>query len=469
MQARFYAFSKRRNSTKIPASDEGVDRDIVLKKPTSLINPVIQTQTVNDEVNYVYIPEFARYYFIDDTIKLNNGITEFRLSVDVLGSMRAEILPKAAYVTRAYSQTDSSLSDTFYPTLAGTQQKKESTHFIPIEYTYGGYVISAIGIAPSATYASTGACQFYLVSGDQMTDIIKFTFDQQNYQDSLTDGVVKTFFNPSQYLVSCYYCPFLQVDSPTGIPNYGPFRYGWWQDSGNYRIVSGDSIADRHVYTVNIPRPVNSDPDNYLNYAPFAAYRIYIPFYGMFDLDSELLKGADVIAVKQTIDTATGNGMISVELGNDEHNESIKTLFTAEASVSVPIPLAQSSMPLNYDTAAAGLLKNVVGRTATTAFDQALADISSMYLDVNRQVSTKGTIGSFVQQDFIRDIIVICDYKTQAEKNHALFGDPLCKAVRLSDMNGFVRCLSFNMQSNNYLQTECDQVNQYLNGGAYIE
>ena len=56
MQARFYAFSKRRNSTKVPASDEGVDRDIVLKKPTSLINPVIQTQTVNDGVNYVYIP-----------------------------------------------------------------------------------------------------------------------------------------------------------------------------------------------------------------------------------------------------------------------------------------------------------------------------------------------------------------------------------------------------------------------------
>src|SRR5699024_5492854 len=108
MQARFYAFSKRRNSTKIPASDEGVDRDIVLKKPTSLINPVIQTQTVNDGVNYVYIPEFARYYFVDDAIKLNN-ITEFRLSVDVLASMRSEILPKSAYVTRAYSQTDNTL------------------------------------------------------------------------------------------------------------------------------------------------------------------------------------------------------------------------------------------------------------------------------------------------------------------------------------------------------------------------
>ena len=464
MQARFYAFSKRRNSTKIPASDEGVDRDIVLKKPTSLINPVIQTQTVNDGVNYVYIPEFARYYFVDDTIKMTNNVTEFHLSVDVLASMRAEILPKAAYVTRAYSQTDNTLTDTFYPTKSGMQQKKNYADFVPLAAP--AFVVSAIGIDENAVSTTGGACRYYVMSSSELASLMKFIFDQTNYQDDIAEGVVKTFFNPSQYLVSCYFCPFFN-DMPSG--DKVPFQFGWWKTADEFRELSPSASIRTGPYTIKIPRPNEGNISAYENYAPYAAYRIYIPFYGMFDLDADLLKGSDTIKIEQIIDIPTGIGKIVVYLGNDANRDNLKILFMAEASVAASIPMAQSSMPINWDTAIAGTVKNVMGRFSTSEFEDTLSDIASLYLDVNRQVSVTGTVGCFSQRLFEAEIIVICDYKTQVEKNHALFGDPLCKAVRLSDMNGFVRCLSFNMQSYNYLQTECDQVNQYLNGGAYIE
>lgn len=461
MRARFYAFSKRRNSTKIPASTEGVDRDIVLKKPTSLINPVIQTQTVNDGVNYVYIPEFARYYFIDDTIKMTNNVTEFHLSVDVLGSMRSEILRQAAYVTRAYSQTDVTLTDTFYPATSGTQQIKNSVEFVPLQAP--AYILSAMGIDSDAISATGGAVQYYIVTAEDVAEIVKFIFDETNYQDDISEGVVKTFFNPSQYLVSCLYCPFVN-SFPSG--NKEHLRFGWWETVETYTKINPSAPLVMDDITLNIPRPV-TNADDYRNYAPYATYRLYLPFYGMFDLDSELLKGANTITIHHVIDWGTGLGKVMIRRGGGDSSNPI--IMTAEASVVASVPLAQSSLPIDWGTAIAGTVKNVVGRFSTSEFEDALSDIASMYLDVNRQVSVSGTAGCFSQRIFENDAILICDYKTQVEKNHALFGDPLCKAVRLSDMTGFVKCLSFNMQSYNYLQAECDQVNQYLNGGCYIE
>lgn len=461
MQARFYAFSKRRNSTKIPASDEGVDRDIVLKKPTSLINPVIQTQTVNDGVNYVYIPEFARYYFVDDTIKLTNNMTEFHLSVDVLGSMRSEILAQAAYVTRAYSKTDVTLTDTFYPTQSGTYQIRRTAEFVPLQAP--AYIIGAMGIDPDAISATGGAVQYYIVNAEDMAAIIKFIFDETNYQDDISEGVVKTFFNPSQYIVSCMFCPFVN-SFPSGSEEH--LRFGWWETADTFTKINPSAPLVLDPIEIEIPR-IGTIADDYRNYAPYSTYRLYVPFYGMFDIDSELLKGATSIYISHVIDWATGLGKIMVRRGGATSSNAI--ILTAEASVVASVPMAQSSMPINWGTGIAGTLKNVVGRFSESSFEDAVADIASLYLDVNRQVSLNGSAGCFSQRIFENDAILICDYKTQVEKNHALFGDPLCQSVRLNDMSGFVKCLSFNMQSYNYLQTECDQVNQYLNGGAYIE
>src|SRR5699024_7462098 len=236
---------------------------------------------VNDGVNYVYIPEFARYYFVDDAIKLNNNITEFRLSVDVLASMRSEILPKSAYVTRAYSQTDNTLTDTFYPSISGTKQIKNSVEFVPLQAP--AYILSAMGIDPGAISATGGAVQYYIVTAEDVAEIVKFIFDETNYQDDISEGVVKTFFNPSQYLVSCLYCPFVN-SFPSG--NKEHLRFGWWETAETYTKINPSAPLVMDDITLNIPRPV-SDANDYRNYAPYATYRLYLPFYGMFDLDSE--------------------------------------------------------------------------------------------------------------------------------------------------------------------------------------
>lgn len=65
-----------------------------IKGESSIINPVLILQ-YNEQLfasNYVYIPAWSRYYFIDDVRVLTGGRVEVSLSVDVLESFKDSIL-----------------------------------------------------------------------------------------------------------------------------------------------------------------------------------------------------------------------------------------------------------------------------------------------------------------------------------------------------------------------------------------
>ena len=65
-----------------------------IKGESSIINPVLILQ-YNEQLfssNYVYIPAWSRYYFIDDVRVLTGGRVEASLSVDVLESFKDAIL-----------------------------------------------------------------------------------------------------------------------------------------------------------------------------------------------------------------------------------------------------------------------------------------------------------------------------------------------------------------------------------------
>lgn len=51
-------------------------------------------------LNYVYIPAFERYYFIEDIV-VNNKMMNLKLHCDVLMSYRADILTSKGVVTRS--------------------------------------------------------------------------------------------------------------------------------------------------------------------------------------------------------------------------------------------------------------------------------------------------------------------------------------------------------------------------------
>lgn len=70
-----------------------IEKNVKLKNETNIIRPtIILTGDISNNMNYVYIPKFNRYYYIVDKKSINNEMYEIFLEVDVLMSFKEIIL-----------------------------------------------------------------------------------------------------------------------------------------------------------------------------------------------------------------------------------------------------------------------------------------------------------------------------------------------------------------------------------------
>ena len=107
----------------------------LIKENTSIIDPVIILNT-SDSIsgyNYMYIPDFGRYYFIKDIISLNNNRWEIQAHVDVLESYKTDILANSAVLKRQQNMYNLYLDDSEYvvynPERIQTLKFKNATGF----------------------------------------------------------------------------------------------------------------------------------------------------------------------------------------------------------------------------------------------------------------------------------------------------------------------------------------------------
>ena len=61
--------------------------------------------------NYVHIPEFNRYYFINDIVSIRQNLWQITLSVDVLMSYKDQILKTNAFVARNQNEFNKDIID----------------------------------------------------------------------------------------------------------------------------------------------------------------------------------------------------------------------------------------------------------------------------------------------------------------------------------------------------------------------
>lgn len=96
----------------------GTDFSCKLKDDTSILKPhlIINSQSSLAGFNYMYIPDFGRYYFIDDIVSLNNQIWEISAHVDVLETYKTAILANDAVIKRQQNLFNLYLDDPEFKT-----------------------------------------------------------------------------------------------------------------------------------------------------------------------------------------------------------------------------------------------------------------------------------------------------------------------------------------------------------------
>ena len=100
----------------------GSDQTGTLREACSIIDPVIKFEKFTNfdlsACNYLYIPDFGRYYYINEIIAISDKMFEIHCHVDVLRTYRSGIRSNSAVIARQESQYNLYLPDGVFKTYA---------------------------------------------------------------------------------------------------------------------------------------------------------------------------------------------------------------------------------------------------------------------------------------------------------------------------------------------------------------
>lgn len=102
MQIVFYKCSSEKNCLNKVLESE-ITLDGAIRGESNVISPQIMVQMNPIEYDYVYIPEWRRYYFITDIVCYRANAFVVKLNIDVLMSYKTEILQMTGVVSRLTS------------------------------------------------------------------------------------------------------------------------------------------------------------------------------------------------------------------------------------------------------------------------------------------------------------------------------------------------------------------------------
>lgn len=154
MKASFYRISADRKClTKMDKVTDEVALSVSfhLKESKSILNPVLilEADKLGNKwatVNYAYIPEFSRYYFIEDIVTLNHNMLELHLSVDVLQTYASSLKATAFEIVRSQSLHSGSFIDPELPILSDKFINTEMLRFGTVPANTGkNYIMTVAG------------------------------------------------------------------------------------------------------------------------------------------------------------------------------------------------------------------------------------------------------------------------------------------------------------------------------------
>ena len=504
MNITFYQFSKRSNSTKI-VDVSGTTLSCELKAPTTILAPALLIKAVpaswNPIWNYCYIPDFDRYYFVNNW-GWQNGIWECSLVPDVLASFKTEIGNLNEYILRSSAECDGRVIDTLFP--AKAEVTTDMTR-IPVFFQHilssGFYIVGIIGKESTATQ---GAITYYQMTATEMARLRDYMLSDNfltqqglvNLADFIPADATKVIYNPFQYIVSCQWFPF----QPSVIAAYQKtavtsINFGWWNTGTGfsaYRLSDADTLYTRTESVSLTAHPQAAERGEYLNHAPFTSRVLRMEPFGEIQLPDAYLDSTDHIKLIFTCDFVTGIGILEV-FAQDTNNLNRMLLTRMTQQIGVSIQLAQVGIDYIGSRTAieahtyeamntyAGLansinLSNIGSAIVSGITAGAKAAAYSSYEEVRAlgdylnskapQLLTAGTNGSaavYSTEAFLCSTF----YKVVASDN-AQLGSPLCKIRQINNIPGYIVCRNPDV-SLACFESEREMIIEYMSSGFFYE
>lgn len=307
------------------------------KAPIGIKNIEIDVINYNIEntYNYVYIPKLKRYYYIINIQLVNKDYTHLILQEDVLMSWKDLIKSQKMQITRYEFSDQDFIIDERLP----LESRYQVTYYSLDDTTNNSLVNCTLNYAP------TGSKRNYLIttvtvrsadnettvygapkpSGTRLPDISpRKPYNKHYFALSYAEYVyfvnacLKNTNLVDSYIVNCLWLPFVPNESSafyiktgTNTLKVGDALALVTRDNGTF----GNDVHDTYIAVDEIlngicPYLVTRDftfpsANDFLNYAPYMEFEIYIQFVGWVKLDMTQLFGKRCI-IYYTIDFESG-------------------------------------------------------------------------------------------------------------------------------------------------------------------
>ena len=458
----FYKFNKNPNSTKRPTEPDKT-YNCVLIEPTSIVNPSIALVDATSPhiYNYAYIPEFSRYYFVNDW-NYDKGRWVATLNVDTLASFKNEIGASKQYVLRSAAEFNGDIVDNLYPAenspdvvsvyYGGPGQDEDP--FIS-DLASGIFVVGIINDDINAI----GAVSYYKFTNTQFRNFCKALMQNADWAfsgiEEISTELFKSLFNPFQYVASCMWFPFTDAFPGT---NVNSIPYGWWSlPTSATRISKFTRLAP--AFFTPPKHPQAETRGAYLNAAPYSRYKLVWPVFGVFPLDANVMAKCERLRAECWVDAVSGKGCLQVF--SDTGNNAIFT--STQTVIGVPIQIAQvTSDYLGAATSAAGGVADFI----TGDISGGISAIGNAIKSAMPQVRTQGSNGMTTSYYF--PPVLECEFYRVVEESNENRGRPLCQERVVNTLSGYQLIADAELEAP-CTASELDTIKNYMNGGFFYE
>lgn len=487
-------FSKRENSTKRFSGTVDMSLQGILKEPCSIMNPVIQIERLENDINpciytYATISSFRRFYFVDDWVWVN-GLWEVHLREDVLGTWKDAIGQQTEYIVRTDSNSDynGDIIDTIYPATTDCESMMTfANSAFTSDITSGCYIV---GIISGGQTDAVGAITYFAMSSSEFGALKDMLFSDDNMQimgiidssgqqliQDLSQEVLKTLYNPYQYIASCMWFPFPKeaIHNKTDV---SAFKIGWW----GYPLSGSRLYAQTLEFAENMAmhtHPQSAARGSYLNYAPYSI-RTLIGRFGTIALNSSLYKMDDDIGISYYVDLITGQCRSTVRREYTASGELISDIIAERHFLlGVPIQIAQvgtdylgtavsaiNTIPQVMGGAVSGFASGGLSGAVTGAISGGASGIYNTLQTAMPQVETSGTNGSFLAPATWTGLLEQFYKIVDEDIEHK--GRPLCELRQINTLSGFILCADGELDLNCF-DNEREEIKRFLTTGFFWE
>ena len=349
-----------------------------LRTETSLTNPVVEVQhsgiAAFASYNYSYIPDFSRYYFIDDIEIVRSFIVRLHLRCDVLMSYVHSIGQLPCIVARTSNEeyVSKDLTDSNTPVLP-TYDKQlvfryklpyidnikpyndESENLVFVVDWVQSYMFDYVDGSNLGNYLSKPSSQL----GGNTPFTMKFVLTYDEMRQFASKVVENTEI--ASYIILIKALPINLLTLPISLSETDMICYLKDKGSGSTKttvlssvkyINQGTNSNYNNIVLICASQKIKIGKINndYRDYSPITTFELFLPYYGIYEVKNEDLYDGIYLDAMLNI----GEGLLTYGLYRKEATNVIP-ITTLSVNIGVDIPFSstnQQEIRRSYNAAA---------------------------------------------------------------------------------------------------------------------